>query len=54
MQTVIGKSGKVVCVVGCMPIWVLIFDFPKQVLNNAHLGVILFQTWHLSLSSNDR
>ena len=30
------------------PNWVLNFDFPKRVLNNARLGVILFQTWHLS------
>ena len=32
-----------------MPIWVLIFDFPKQVLNNARLGIILFQTWQVVL-----
>ena len=30
------------------PNWVLNFDFLKQVLNNARLGIILFQTWHLS------
>ena len=30
------------------PNWVLIFDFPKRLLNNARLGIILFQTWHLS------
>ena len=29
------------------PNWVLIFDCPKRVLNNARLGVILFQTWAL-------
>ena len=34
------------------PNWVLNFDFPKWVLNNARLGVILFQTWHLSLNNH--
>jgi hypothetical protein len=34
------------------PNWVLIFDFPKQVLNNTQLGIILFQTWHLSQPCN--
>ena len=57
---VLWKSGKVVCcrLHACLgvnfdgnPNWVLIFDFPKQVLNNTPLGVILFQTWHLSLNS---
>ena len=33
------------------PNWVLNFDFTKQVLNNAQLGIILFQTWHLSQDS---
>ena len=56
-QTVVCGRVERVCVVVCAvcqfgvnfdgnPNWVLNFDFPKQVLNNARLGIILFQTWH--------
>jgi hypothetical protein len=56
-QTVVlWKSGKIVCVRDCLPIWVLnlmaipiSFHFPKQVLNNTQLGIILFQAWLQSL-----
>ena len=36
------------------PNWVLNFDFPKRVLNNARLDIILFQTWHLSQISYEK
>ena len=48
-QTVVlWKSGKVVHIISHMPIWILIFECPKQVLNNTQLGIILFQIWDMS------
>jgi hypothetical protein len=54
-QTVVlWKSGKIVSAKGCLPIWVLIFGFPKWVSNNIQLGIILFQTQHLSQDLEDK